>query len=187
MVRITKPIEERRKEIIDTARILFVNKGYDETAISDIATNINIASGLIYHYFKSKKLLFYAVIDEIVMEEAVLKEKIISECSGQARECLKLLFAQKASHFEKYGKLLASFENDQTLICYVEKKKGASIESLIISLIDRGNKDGSWNCKYVKETTALILYGINGINEFNEPVLNDIISRILNANLESSI
>ena len=37
MTRITKPPEERRQEIIDTAMKVFYEKGYEKTSISDIA------------------------------------------------------------------------------------------------------------------------------------------------------
>ena len=55
-IRITKNPEERRKELIDIAEQLFIKKGYEQTAVSDI-----VKKGVIYAIEKSpfavKKLL----------------------------------------------------------------------------------------------------------------------------------
>ena len=64
MARITKPPEERRKEFVDTAREFFIENGYEKTQMIDITKKLNVAAGTIYHYFKSKTELLYAVIDE---------------------------------------------------------------------------------------------------------------------------
>jgi AcrR family transcriptional regulator len=42
MTRIVKDPEERRMELIDTAESLFSQKGYDDTAVSDIVKKINV-------------------------------------------------------------------------------------------------------------------------------------------------
>ena len=53
-MRIVKGPEERRQEIVDGAIRVFARKGYEKTAISDIAGEIGISQGLCYRYFPSK-------------------------------------------------------------------------------------------------------------------------------------
>jgi len=50
MPRKTKPPEERKVELIDAAERLFSAKGYDETAVSDIVRDLNIAQGTFWYY-----------------------------------------------------------------------------------------------------------------------------------------
>lgn len=69
-MRITKELEERRQEILDTAMRLFYEKGYEKTSIADIAKAIGVAQGLCYRYFPSKEALFDCAIDQYAEELA---------------------------------------------------------------------------------------------------------------------
>ena len=51
--------EQRRIDILYKGLELFVNKGYKATKITDIADELNISVGLLFHYFKSKEDLYY--------------------------------------------------------------------------------------------------------------------------------
>ncbi|WP_026498246.1 TetR/AcrR family transcriptional regulator [Butyrivibrio sp. WCD2001] len=54
--------EERRKAILMTALTLFVEKGYHETKVADIAAAVPMSTGLMFHYFKSKEELLMALV-----------------------------------------------------------------------------------------------------------------------------
>jgi AcrR family transcriptional regulator len=54
--------QERRNQLLDTARRLFAEKGVEGTTIKDIADEAGVAQGLLYHYFKGKEELFWAII-----------------------------------------------------------------------------------------------------------------------------
>ncbi len=45
-----------------TALTLFVEKGYHETKVSDIAAAVPMSTGLMFHYFKSKEELLMALV-----------------------------------------------------------------------------------------------------------------------------
>jgi len=62
MDRVTKSPEERKNEIIETAQQLFIEKGFNQTKVSDIVKRIGVSQGIFYYYFKSKD----EIIDEIV-------------------------------------------------------------------------------------------------------------------------
>lgn len=64
IMRIVKEHDERKNEIIDTASRLFVSKGYEQCSVNDILTEIGIAKGTFYHYFKSKEDVLDAVISK---------------------------------------------------------------------------------------------------------------------------
>ena len=54
--------QERRGQLIDIARRLFAEKGIENTTIKDIADEAGVAQGLLYHYFRGKDELFWAII-----------------------------------------------------------------------------------------------------------------------------
>lgn len=62
--RITKDPEERRQELIDAAERLFMEKGYEATAVSDIVQDVDVAQGTFYYYFPSKEEILEAIIEK---------------------------------------------------------------------------------------------------------------------------
>ncbi len=54
--------EKRRLEILYKGLELFVEKGYSATKITDIAEELNISVGLLFHYFESKEDLYYELV-----------------------------------------------------------------------------------------------------------------------------
>ncbi len=74
MKRISKDPEERRRELVDTAQRLFMERGYEHTAISDIVKELNIAQGTLYYYFRSKEDILEAVVEKSI---AVLEQNVI--------------------------------------------------------------------------------------------------------------
>lgn len=53
--------EVRRNQLLDIALELFAERGVENVSIKDLATEVGVASGLIYHYFRSKDELLIAV------------------------------------------------------------------------------------------------------------------------------
>ena len=54
--------EERRKQILMTALTLFVERGYYDTKITDIASAVPMSTGLMFHYFASKEELLLELV-----------------------------------------------------------------------------------------------------------------------------
>ena len=61
-MRIVKEADVRKNEILDAAGILFSEKGYDNTSVTDIMNAVGIAKGTLYHHFKSKEDIMDALI-----------------------------------------------------------------------------------------------------------------------------
>lgn len=56
--------EERRRQILEAARQVLSQKGFDATNVSDVAAAAGVSQGTVYHYFDSKDDLFMAVFEE---------------------------------------------------------------------------------------------------------------------------
>lgn len=67
-MRSMKTPDERRMEIIHSARELFVENGVEKTSVSRIVKHIGVAQGLFYYYFKSKEEVVAAVVDSLLDE-----------------------------------------------------------------------------------------------------------------------
>jgi len=63
--RISKAPDERRQELLDAARDLFVEKGYEQTSVSDVVAKVGVAQGTFYWYFQSKEEVLLAIMREV--------------------------------------------------------------------------------------------------------------------------
>lgn len=43
---------------------VFAEKGYEVTTMKDIAREMNVASGLCYHYFQNKQMLYETAVTQ---------------------------------------------------------------------------------------------------------------------------
>ncbi len=57
-----------RKAILDAARLVFAELGYDATTVRDIVRRTDLASGTFYNYFRSKEEIQKALISETLIE-----------------------------------------------------------------------------------------------------------------------
>lgn len=192
MARITKTIPERHQEIIDTASMLFIENGYDKTQIADIAKQMNVAQGLIYHYFKSKTELLYAVIDEMAKEKQKMLKTALSSSESTALQKLITLLSFKLDS-SSFGKLIPSIASDAAIIEYCSNKMITSTLQVLTMLIKQGNLDGSWKCEHPDATAQFILRGFSGFFDISssiddrqdkKQVLLDIIVRVLGESVD---
>jgi AcrR family transcriptional regulator len=56
--------ERRKKLILENAKRLFSRKGYYNTQISDIVSEVKIARGTVYQYFKNKDEIFLTLLKD---------------------------------------------------------------------------------------------------------------------------
>jgi AcrR family transcriptional regulator len=58
-----RPDEPGHEKLLDAARALFGEQGYDATSIAEIGLRAGIAKSVLYHHFGSKAALYRAVIE----------------------------------------------------------------------------------------------------------------------------
>ena len=64
---VAAPLQQRSRvtliKILNAAKKLFVEKGYQETSMADISTEAGMSMGSIYHRFPDKKSIFYTILE----------------------------------------------------------------------------------------------------------------------------
>ncbi|MDR2381015.1 MAG: TetR/AcrR family transcriptional regulator [Bifidobacteriaceae bacterium] len=187
LTRTTKPVVERRREIIATARELFSEHGFDKTQVGDISKKMGTAQGLIYHYFKSKTEILYAVIDELADEGVEGFRAVLADTDSTALERLNV-FLSSHSKPDGFGQLIPSIADEPAIAEYCSNKFTTATRPIVVELIGQGNSDGSWACQYPEETATFILQGFSGFFKQTPPVvvgpelraaLADILIRVL--------
>jgi AcrR family transcriptional regulator len=59
-----------RERLIEAARALFGERGYEGTSIDAVLDSAGVARGALYHHFATKEALFDAVLDRVVADIA---------------------------------------------------------------------------------------------------------------------
>ncbi|MCZ4551349.1 TetR/AcrR family transcriptional regulator [Gordonia rubripertincta] len=67
---------EKRDEIVASARRLFVDNGYDDTALSKIAADAGVTANTVYWYFPDKDHVLVAVLEELLAEAMARYEPV---------------------------------------------------------------------------------------------------------------
>lgn len=60
--------EQRRRQILAAAKLVFAERGYHSASINDIIGHAAIARGTFYLYFESKQSVFDSILDEALSE-----------------------------------------------------------------------------------------------------------------------
>ena len=66
-----------RKELLNKSFELFAEKGYSSVTMREIASEIGVSTGTLYHYFPSKESLFEQLIEYLSYEDT--KEEALAE------------------------------------------------------------------------------------------------------------
>ena len=126
--------EMRRKEILDAAEKLFMQKGYEATSVQDILDALQLSKGGFYHHFETKKAVL----------EAISQRRVESQFEDAALE----LRGSRASAVERLNALLTRvnlFEREEIpfialllRVCYregdsalKERMKSATIRTFL--------------------------------------------------------
>lgn len=81
---------DKAKKIKKIAFKLFLEKGYEATTVRMLCKKAKIEAPTLYYYFKSKKGLFFAVIDDILEDYKVLLEEFsIESCTNPEEKLIK--------------------------------------------------------------------------------------------------
>lgn len=86
--RTTLPAAERREALIDCAKLLFFENGYEQTTISDIIARAGVSKGGFYHHFAAKEDLLEAVVARLTAAIIAGSKDVLSDSSLNALERL---------------------------------------------------------------------------------------------------
>jgi AcrR family transcriptional regulator len=176
-IRITKKPEERRKELIDIAEQLFIKKGYEQTAVSDIVKKVKVAQGTFYYYFNSKEEILDVIIEKYIIQSVEGLVSITNEKGPNAVE--KLV---------KYFLFSSTFRDDKlSIMQYIHEERNAHLHlkferqipkktvKPLAKIITQGIEEKIFHTDYPEETakafigvSAMVLQGIYNIKPGSE-------------------
>lgn len=179
MARISKEPEVRKQEILDAAMILFYEKGYEKTSMTDIANKIGVAQGLCYRYFPSKEILFDSSIQEYANRLADKMKTIL--CNDSLTLAQKLEQTPSYIDFEQDDSIqykLFHNENSKKIHDQLSMKVCEIMTPVVAELISKTNKDGETHLADPETAASFAVYGQLGILLNEQIPSHEKISRI---------
>ena len=88
-----------RSEILDAARRVFVEIGYDAATVRDIVAQTELAPGTFYNYFPDKR----SVLVELIRESGALGTRLVREARARAKTLEEFVYNGFRAYFEFIG------------------------------------------------------------------------------------
>ncbi|MBT4004034.1 MAG: TetR/AcrR family transcriptional regulator [Chloroflexi bacterium] len=95
-----------RERILTGAAQVFAEKGFNKSTTKQIAAAAGVGEGTIYNYFKNKRELLYALLEEISSEP--IKNIHVNNPQTEPAEFLKLIIEDRVQFIQSYGNLFSS-------------------------------------------------------------------------------
>lgn len=150
-----------------TALQLFVEKGYHETKVSDIAAAVPMSTGLMFHYFKSKEELLAALV--------TMGEQYTKATAGGDGIPADAFLKGMLDELFKYAKLQPFVSNMFVLMAQARRagmpedirKMAMAVEAVdnTAKVIKRGQKEGSFRAGDPKLLALCFWSAFQGIME----------------------
>ena len=70
-------MNQRKRQVLDSALQLFIEKGFHETSIQDILDKALISKGTFYNYFSSKVECFKSIMEQTRYEASLLRHEML--------------------------------------------------------------------------------------------------------------
>jgi AcrR family transcriptional regulator len=160
MTRIVKDPVERRKELVDTAEQLFITKGYDQTAVSDIVKEVNLSQGAFYYYFESKEDVLVAILEKNVAVMEIALRQTAERTDLDEAVKLNAMFNQFISATVS-GKKIHNYIHQEMNAALHKKlikiRFSARIAQIIADAISKGVEKGRFNVSRPLETSYILI------------------------------
>jgi AcrR family transcriptional regulator len=107
--------DRRQAEVVDAAARVFAEHGYDQTSVPDLAGALGMATGSLYHYFRSKEELLIAICDRLMEPLLTEVEALLVESAPPDRH-LRQLVRMWVQHVVRHRDHMLVFQQERHVI-----------------------------------------------------------------------
>ncbi|MBR1931843.1 MAG: TetR/AcrR family transcriptional regulator [Lachnospiraceae bacterium] len=159
---------QKKKYIVETARKVFMEKGFKKVTMKDIVEACEISRGGLYLYFENTSQIFLEVLrlesqeaDDVfsdsIKEDATAADILLLFLAEQKKELLRKKDTLTQATYEFY------FENELPKRENILKKQFDSAAKIIEKLIEIGVENGEFYCEDCKGTARNIMFVLEGL------------------------
>lgn len=154
---VKKSPEQWKKEILDAAQKLFLSKGYEETAVSDIMEAAGGAKGMFYRFFQSKEEVMHALGNRMFFENnpfELIRER--DDLNGLQKIRLLLTLNRSDEERNRLNMEAVGILKDPRILAAAVEENRRVLTPLWRALLEEGKKDGSVESEYTRELAELL-------------------------------
>lgn len=159
---------QKKRYILETARKVFVEKGFKKVTMKDIVEACDISRGGLYLYFESTSQIFLEVLkleseetDDVfsdkITEDATAADILVLFLQEQKKELLRKKDTLTQAVYEYY------FETQPGKKDNILKKQFDSAVKIIEKLLEIGVENGEFYCENCSETARNIMFVLEGL------------------------
>lgn len=161
-------VSRTREKLIEVARQLFANKGIENTTMSDIANASDKGRRTIYTYFKNKREIYNAILEN---ESERLVQQIRQVAAGELSPDVKLReFIMARAHLVKTDdkatmaeKLRSLFNLDLNRIERIRKLALEKENEIMHNILEQGIRAGMFDAKQAKKFPSTLVIVMQGL------------------------
>jgi len=158
----TRRGEDRRKEILEAARLIFSEKGFERTSMAEIAAKVGIVEGALYKHFGGKRELLFEATRAFYEP---LIEATSAELSGVrgARNRLRFVIFRQLQAFVRYPEMCRLIMHDirphEDYYGSVVRELNKKSTSAVIAILDQARNDGELTADTPLSLVRDIIFG----------------------------
>lgn len=143
------PVRKRRRrddEVLAAAVKVFHAHGYSEATVQDIAEEVGILKGSIYHYIDTKDDLLFRVLEQVHRDVDLILDEVTAldelDALGRLDQYIRRQVSYNLGHFEQISVYYHDFDRlppDRAAVIVEERHKH---ERVVTQLIEEAQADG---------------------------------------------
>ena len=108
--------EQYRKDLLHRSFDLFAQRGYASVTTRQLAQELNISTGTLYHYFPSKAVLFQQLVEELMQQDFLMAaaESKGAKTLAERFKAMKQVLVKNEDHFIKQMLIWVDFCQHQS-------------------------------------------------------------------------
>lgn len=157
------PPEERREQLLASARKLFVKKGYRGATTEEIARNAKLTKGALYFHFKSKEDIFLELVKSISDHNRATLEAQLGQSVSPSEFFSILLNMHHKCDVNEYSDLVDIWTQAwrvPRIRRYITKRMRSTVELFA----DRVKVAPGWSKKDVRNLAMFIFALVHGLS-----------------------
>jgi AcrR family transcriptional regulator len=143
----TRPARKRRDgEVLDAAEKVFYERGYADATVQDVADELGILKGSLYHYIRNKEDLLYWLLEDIHEEVQEILDEVTLVEGLDALERLALYVRRQVRFNAEHLPRVAIYYNDVDRLSEERREdifaRRKVHERFVANLISEAQRDG---------------------------------------------
>jgi len=155
----TERTEARKNEILDTAKRLFMEQGYEQTTINDILTASGVAKGSLYYHYKSKEDVLDGVLERMTGQIADAAKAVADDPAMTAHEKVFRVISSVNIAESPDERMIRELHSPANALLH-QKSIAQTIRAvapIMASVVEQGIREGIYHTQYPLETVEILL------------------------------